>query len=466
MTMFDIRRTIALALGFTLLSSAAGAAGLFDPATATEMRDSRPSPAAPGALRSRLVRLNTDELARILPAGADRAPDRLRRARGLSAAVTIDLFPGLSVRAERTDVDAPEEGGFVWSGKGTGHGDAFVTLVVNDGEVLGHVQTGGKLYSVEQVSGEVHRIIEIDQSKIRGDIHLTPPATSLKPRTEASPSTAETAEAVTEIRVMVAHTVKARQEIGTSLQMQNRINQAIALANKAFLNSGVHIKFRRVGGANEMPATYNEARLYGGLNTDANYGNLLCDLTGVTGAAWGCSNNRTGVFADLRTKRTTVGADLVILMRQGGAACGIAWLGGFNNGNVGAATAEDESIAYSIVTSTKGSPYNCIEGNTLAHEAGHNMGMNHDRTTDDLVDAPSSQFNFGYINKNAKFATVMAYGSTCDELARASCARIPFFSTPLKTYNGRPVGVAAGRVGAADGARRLNLNRGIVAGWR
>ena len=466
MTTLNFARAVALALGCTLVSSAANAAGLFDPATAMEMRESRPSRAGEGALRSRLVRLNTDELARILPAGADRAADRLERARGLRGAVTIELFPGLGVRAERTALEAPEAGGFVWSGKGTGQGDAFVTLVVNDGEVLGHVQTGGRLYSIEQVSGQVHRITEIDQRKIRDDIHVTPPASGVKPRTEAAPAPAETAEAVTEIRIMVAHTVKARKEIGTPSQMQNRINQAIALANTAFLNSGVQIKFTRIGGENEIPATYDEATLYGGLNTDANYGNLLCDLTGVRGADWGCSNNKTEVFAALRSKRTAVKADLVILMRQRGAACGIAWLGGFNNGNVGATSAADQSIAYSVVTSTKGSPYNCIEGNTLAHEAGHNMGMNHDRKTDGLTTAPASQFNFGYIDKNARFSTIMAYASTCASMAGAPCARIPFFSTPLKTYNGKPVGIAAGRSGAADGARRLNLNRGVIAGWR
>ena len=98
----------------------------------------------------------------------------------MNAPVTIDLFPGLTSGQNVPTSRPRDEGGFIWSGKGTGRGDAFVTLVINDGEVLGHIQTGGKLYSIEQVSGEVHRIVEVDQSKIRDDIHLKPPAELLK----------------------------------------------------------------------------------------------------------------------------------------------------------------------------------------------------------------------------------------------------------------------------------------------
>ena len=59
MNTFSIARAFALALlGATIFGGAANAAGLFDPATATEMREAaRPSPAAGIALRQRLVRL-------------------------------------------------------------------------------------------------------------------------------------------------------------------------------------------------------------------------------------------------------------------------------------------------------------------------------------------------------------------------------------------------------------------------
>ena len=77
----------------------------------------------------------------------------------------------------------------------------------------------------------------------------------------------------------------------------------------------------------------------------------------------------------------------------------------------------------------------------------------------------SGQINFGYINKNARLFTIMAYGSSCQTLAGASCTRAPFFSTPLKTYNGKVIGIATGTQ-AADAAKRLNQNRSVISGYR
>ena len=459
-----VARALALALfGATICGGAANAAGLFDPATATEMREAaRPSPAAAIALRQRLVRLNAGELARIVPADADQAADRLQRAESLTGSVTIDLFPGITVTANRTDINTPETGGFIWSGKGTGRGDAFVTLVINDGEVLGHIQTGGKLYSIEQVSGAVHRIVEINQGKIRDDIHLKPPAELLKQKKSETAPAPESAEAVTTIRIMIAHTYRARLEVGTAAQMQNRINLAVQLANQAFTNSGVAIQFLRVGAANEIASNYNETTLYGGSNTSNNYTGVLCDLTG-TPSCFGTGNNMMSRFAALRTKRDTVNADLVALMRKGGTACGIAWVPALN----GTVTSANRNLGFSVTTSTLN--YGCIEANTLAHETGHNMGLNHDRYTYQNVDSngvpASGQINFGYINKTAKLHTIMAYGSSCQTLAGATCTRVPFFSTPLKKYNNKVIGVATGAQ-AADAAKRLNLNRSAIGGYQ
>src|SRR6187200_2469808 len=249
--------------------SKAAAAGLFGPATAADMRAATPSlsagtmrdglrgPNAPAVLRDRLVSLNLSELARVVPVGAAAAApaERLNRAKSFGGAVTLDLFPDITLTAQRTDVEAPEDGGFVWVGEDRGSRHAFVTLVINNNEILGHIQTGGKLYSIEPVSGGLHRVIEIDQSKIRDDMHA-PELPRMEKRGEGPQPSPDAVTALTAtkttINVLVAHTATARAEAGGASQMQARINMAISLANQAFTHSGVLITFVRVGGATEV----------------------------------------------------------------------------------------------------------------------------------------------------------------------------------------------------------------------
>jgi hypothetical protein len=469
---------------FDSSNSKAAAAGLFGTPSQAEliaapargpstMREALRGPNPVGVLRDRLVSLNLSELARVVPVGADFAGDRLNRARNLNGAVTLDLFPGLTLTAQRTDIETPEAGGFVWVGEDRGARHAFVTLVINNNEVLGHIQTGGKLYSIEPVSGPLHRIIEIDQSKILDDMHAPPIPEANEKKSEAlqAPLDPTAALAATTINVMVAHTAAARVEVGTAPQMQARIDLAISLTNQAFKHSGVPTVFVRVGGANEIPATYNDFTIYG-QGSFANYLGVLCDLSGFvsnvpTSPCFGKGNNKTATFNALRAKRTTVGADLVVLMRKQGAACGIAWVPSLS-GNI---VPGNNIFGFSVVTSTVGGVYSCIEGNTMAHETGHNQGLNHDRVQHKLdygITAPNSQTNFGYVNKTQKFFTIMAYRTSCE--TAGPCTRIPYYSTPLKKYpnptTGVPVGIAQGLPGAADAAKVLKANKATVAGYR
>jgi|tagenome__1003787_1003787.scaffolds.fasta_scaffold20870294_2 hypothetical protein len=449
-------------------SGTAGAAALFDPATAVEMRaaplsgatmrESLRGPDSRG-LRNRLVSLNTAELARVIPADADNADNRLERAKALNGAVTLDLFPGISVTAQRTDIQTPENGGYVWLGRAGGAQPAWVALVINNKEIVGHIQAGGKLYSVEPVSGNLHRIIEIDQDKIRDDLHLQSAKELLDKKAEmAAPPAAPTSLMTTgTITVMVAHTTNARLEAGTTTQMQARINLGIALANQAFVNSGINVQFVRVGGTNEI--NYNEDGLYGGLNARNNYVGMLCDLSGLGCSSIGVSNNRTSTFSALRRKRNSVAADLVILMRKQGFYCGVAWI----NDPPTASTAYQ---GFSVVTSSPS--YSCIEGNSVAHETGHNMGLQHDRVQykDETGNTPSSsRTNFGYVDRIGKFFDIMAWRSSCG----SGCTRAPYYSTPLKKYpnvNGRPLGIARYLSGAADATRTLKATWPTVSRYR
>ena len=417
-----------------------------------------------GSLRNRLVSLNTGELARIVPTGVDNARNRLERANNLSRAVILDLFPGVRVTAQRKDIEAPEEGGYIWAGESDGNEPAFVTLVINNNEVLGHIQADGKLYSIEPVSGRLHRIIEIDQSKMLPDQHLKVPPGFFRERGETAEPPAEAADpkAVTTIKVLVANTANARNEClagGTLAQdqscIQQRINLAINLSNQAFTRSGVQIKFIRVGGQNEV--NYPDTTVYGA-NTENNYTGILCDLSNFANC-FGTGNNKTASFNAVRAKREQFDADLVVLMRKGGQSCGVAWV-------PDPPTAGTSDQGFSVTTSTKGGFYNCIEGNTFAHETGHNMGLHHDRYVEPR--APNSKFNYGYVDSApaGRFREIMSYPNKCAATGGRACRLIPYFSTPLKLFNGRKVGIAPNQPDAADGARTLNATRATVGAYR
>jgi peptidyl-Asp metalloendopeptidase len=454
-----------VATAFAVTSGTAVAAGLFDPATAIEMRAAPVAAgtmrdslrgAGDGSLRNRLVSLNVNELARVVPAGADHAENRLERARALNGSVTLDLFPGVSVTAQRTDIHTPDDGGYVWVGRGGAARPGWVTLVIKQNEVLGQIQTGGRLYRIEPVSGNLHKVIEINQNEIRDDMHLTAlPELQKKAEADLAAPLAVTTTTTT-INVMVAHTVNARLELGTAARMQARINLAIALANQAFANSGVYVRFARVGGENEI--NYDETAYYGGPNANDNYIGALCDLTGVGCSSIGVSNSRTERFSGLRSKRNAVRADLVVLMRKQGSYCGISWI-------VDSPTSSSADRAFSVVTSSR-NRY-CIEGNLLAHETGHNMGLQHDRAQykSETGNSPSmSKINFGYVDKVARFLDIMGYRSSCG----SACTRLPYFSTPEKTdpTTGRPLGIPQNSPGAADAVRTLNATRATIAGFR
>jgi hypothetical protein len=143
-------------------------------------------------------------------------------------------------------------------------------------------------------------------------------------------------------------------------------------------------------------------------------------------------------------------------MRKGGAACGIAWV-------PDPPKASTSNYGFSVVTSTKG--YHCIEGHTLAHETGHNMGLHHDRYVEPKTG--NSIFNYGYVDSApaGRFREIMSYPDKCED-ARVNCTQIPYFSTPLKLYSGRPIGISQNQAGAADGVRTLNTTRAAVGAYR
>ena len=182
-----------------------------------------------------------------------------------------------------------------------------------------------------------------------------------------------------------------------------------------------------------------------------------------------------GFMDSVHAMRDAVGADVVHLIERWGVDgtgeyCGIAYV--------------MEDVNQSFQEYAFGATEFSCGSAVLAHELGHNMGLNHDRYAAD-VDLTYGLTNepyacaYGYVNQEAfaagaasskRWRTIMAYDRQCFH-SGIDCGRVGRFSNPAQTYSGSPLGVwrnadASVVSGPADASSTLNETRATVAAFR
>ena len=361
-----IGRTIycGLAAAFLLLPSAAPAraAGLFEPATSLDMQavSRQTASLARFASRSRLVRINTAELTRhVAPLGMDTAANRVQRAAELDGVVTLQLFPDLTVTFKRSDIDTIGDRGYAWTGQIDGSPLKFASLIVDEGQVTGHIQLVHRLFKIEPLGNGVHRVTELVPSLFPPE-HAAKPAAPARSDGDTAPSATPRAKVL--VRVLVAYTQAAKSE---DANIVNDIKQAVALANTAYANTRIPLK---VVLAKVMSAgNYSESS------------DIAVDLDNLDGA-----NGTT--LRNIRAQRNRVNADLVSMFRKADPNfCGIANL-------VDKPRASTNRFAYSVMV------WGCISNLSFHHEMGHNMGLRHDYFVDPTKGVG---YNHGFVNAKA-----------------------------------------------------------------
>ena len=235
-----------------------------------------------------------------------------------------------------------------------------------------------------------------------------------------------------EIRVLVVYTPAMQSEQGGNAGMQAVIDLLIHSANQAFEISGIS---PRLVLAHTALVDYVE-------------GHANPDLGRLSG-------RDDGYMDEVHALRNEHAADLVhLLTRHVIGPAGIAW------------ATSSESLNWE---STSGFAISAIASEEVfSHEIGHNLGLRHDRYSDNLPWL--YPYGYGYVNNRAfepgapvttRWSTIMAYPDRCSD-ARFRCLTLLRFANPDQTYRGDPLGVpaddpATGPSGPADA--RLTINR-------
>ncbi len=227
--------------------------------------------------------------------------------------------------------------------------------------------------------------------------------------------------ATTVIDVMVVFTSQAKTAWGGLAQSKSFVATAITNFNTSLTNSGVfNVKINLV---------YCDEIAY------VESGNINTDLLRFRTAG-------DGFMDTVASLRSSYGADLCALVTSTPTnTCGLGYV---NNSNTN----------YSANSGFCVGLYNCVVSNfTLAHEFGHNMGLQHDWYVSTSVNP--CEHHHGYTNKTAitlgtasttaqRWRTIMAYNNECADEG-ISCTRINRWSNPSLNYNSEPTGIEIGQ---------------------
>lgn len=207
----------------------------------------------------------------------------------------------------------------------------------------------------------------------------------------------------------------------THSNMMNLVNLAIAETNIAYSASGVKTQLQLV-------------HAYRHPSYDEKVGGMQAALRNIS----------RGFMSGVHDNRANYGADIVSLIVDDTQYCGIAYVG------------PRFDLMYSVIH------WSCATGYySFGHEIGHNLGLHHDRGSQNECRTNIEQYNYGYRDPNANFRTIMAYNCKrfeCDFVGGDRCTRIARFSNPSRTFHGSALGTQT-----EDAARAINDVRKKVA---
>lgn len=299
--------------------------------------------------------------------------------------------------------------GVTWRGTVEETGENALLMWWKDGRLTGVLGYKGRIYTVMNLGGDLHAVVEVDPKKMPPDHTNTsdshhrrdgqprpaptgePTVPKVKPISPAQLRALEAKKVV--IDVMMLYTSRAASHY--MLNPEDVMQLAIEQANESFRNSGLgNISLRLV---------HNQAVDY-----DEEDAEQFVHLYRMVDGG--------DPFKDVRRLRDEKRADLVGLIVEDPNGCGLS-----------TRVAADAEDAFFVVH------HSCAAITlSIAHEAGHILGARHDRRMD-RNNAPFA-YGHGYVN-GTKWRDIMSYNEGCN-----GCPRIPYWSNPRVLYKGEPTG--------------------------
>ena len=400
----------------------------------------------PVGVRQRLVRVDGTQL--------DHARRLVQRRRAAPALFNLLDDAVFHVVFERT---ASTASGYSLAGRIADVPSGRVVLVVNGDVLAGRVWTPQASYRIRSRGADLHIVEKVDPASALPLAEPRIPSLGGRAQTRRKTQSAVQAQdGAAQIDLLVFWTPAARQAVFGLRPVQARVDLMVAIANEAYVNGGVAQRVRLVG-ATEV--NYEEA--------------MVSDIDRLV-------DPTDDFLSEVHEIRDSYAADLVSgIVRFRDGLGGVAQL-------MTEPTQDFAPSAFSLVG------VHALD-TTLAHELGHNMGLNHDRYVvhaqrDELIRvgllSPDDKiavfpYSYGYVNQRAFggdspcWRTIMAYPAQCFD-AGLIPIDLPRFSNPEQNHpspDGDPLGVpldtpVTESQGPAHSVQSLNEVRHVVASFR
>lgn len=344
--------------------------------------------------------------------------------------IDVPLFDGVVVQLQQTKLVERTPDDISWFGSVVGSENGTAILVVKNGNISGRIDLDGVLYRIAPVSGDVHSISEEDVSllpSLENDVHEpledgglslapTPIKTAISSESTSSinngPETAAPGDPEV-FDVLAVYSTTAQESYP---DVEARIQLAVDYANQAYENSLIPHRLNLVA---IEPLNVAES----GTTRELRYVNDFLD-------------GRLDFVHDLRLQHN---ADIIsIWVNYIQDFCGIA-----------------SSILSRVEDASHMTRVGC-GGGTFAHEIGHSQGARHNLEQD--RNPVPFEYGHGSGSPTSGWRSIMSYTNACDE---TPCTRIPYFSSPLLTYEGESLGDTIYR----DNARVITETGEQVANW-